>query len=75
MFQDAAVFLGVAAGIIMSELRKIEVSRPIGKRLASALPFLVVQPILARAPVPPLKPINARALFDSDRKRARGVLG
>jgi hypothetical protein len=69
MFQDAAVFLGVAAGILMSELRKIEVSSRWIQALATALPLLVAQPILARAPSAAAQAYNARALLDSGRKK------
>jgi hypothetical protein len=69
MFQDAAVFLGVAAGIAMSGLRNIEMPGRWVKVLASALPFLVAQPILARVPAVATQVYNVGALLDSDRKR------
>jgi len=69
MFQDAAVFLGVAAGIAMSGLRNIEMGGRWVKVLANALPFLVAQPILARVPAVATQVYNVGALLDSDRKR------
>lgn len=69
MFQDAAVFLGVAAGIMLSELRKSELRGRLARVLASALPFLVAQPILARVPDIAVQVYHSSALFDSDRKR------
>jgi hypothetical protein len=68
MFQDAAVFLGIAAAIAISELRKIEIARRWVKVSAGALPLLVAQPILARAPAVLAQAYNGRALLDSDRK-------
>jgi hypothetical protein len=74
MFQDAAVFLGVAAGVIMSELRKSEFRGRLAKVLASALPFLVAQPILARAPDIVVQVYHAPALLESDRRRRETFL-
>jgi hypothetical protein len=69
MFQDAAVFLGVVAGVIMSELRKSEFRRRLATVLASALPFFVAQPILARAPDIAVQVYRAPARLESDRRR------
>lgn len=69
MFQDAAVFLGVTAGVMMSELRKSEVRGGLARVVASALPFLVAQPVLARAPDTAVRAYHWRSLLDSDRKR------
>ena len=69
MFQDAAVFLGVAAGVMMSELRKPEVRGGLARVLASTLPFVVAQPVLARAPDGAVRAYHWRGLLDSDRKR------
>jgi hypothetical protein len=74
MFQDAAVFLGVAAGVLMSELRKSEFPKSewrgrLAMVLASALPFLIAQPILARAPDTAVQTYHWRGLLDFDRKR------
>ena len=74
MFQDAAVFLGVAAGVMMSELRKSEFRGRLARVLASALPFLAAQPILARAPDAAVQAYHGRALLDSDRRRQETFL-
>ncbi len=74
MFQDAAVFLGVAAGVMMSELRKSEFRGRLARVLASALPFLVAQPLLARAPDIAVQVYHAPALLDSDRRRQKTFL-
>jgi hypothetical protein len=74
MFQDAAVFLGVAVGVTMSELRKSEFRGRLARVLASALPFLVAQPILARAPGIAVQVYHAPALSDSDRRRQETFL-
>ncbi len=74
MFQDAAVFLGVAAGAMMSELRKSEFRGRLARVLASALPFLVAQPILARAPDIAVQVYHAPALLDSDRRKQETFL-
>ncbi len=69
MFQDAAVFLGVAAGVMMSELRKSEFRGRLAKVLSFTLPFVAAQPILARAPDVAAQVYHGRALLDADRKR------
>ena len=69
MFQDAAVFLGVTAGITLSELRKLEIHGRLAKVVLTALPFLAAQPILARAPDAAVQVYHARALLDADRTR------
>ena len=79
MFQDAAVFLGIAAGVMMSEVRKSEfpqlkVRGRFARLLASALPFLVAQPILARAPDVAVQVYDSRALLEADRKRQETFL-
>jgi hypothetical protein len=74
MFQDAAVFLGVAAGIMMSELRKFEIHGGLAKLALTALPFVVAQPILARAPDAAVQMYHGRALLDADRKRQETFL-
>ncbi|MGC1888175.1 MAG: hypothetical protein WA709_19115 [Stellaceae bacterium] len=74
MFQDAAVFLGVAAGVAMSELRKSEFRGRWDTVFASALPFLVAQPILARAPDIAVQVYHGPALLDSDRRRQETFL-
>jgi len=74
MFQDAAVFLGVAAGVMMSELRKSEFRGRLARVLASVLPFLVAQPILARVPDTAVQVYHGRALLDADRRRQETFL-
>jgi hypothetical protein len=74
MFQDAAVFLGVAAGVMMSELRKAEFRGRLARILASVLPFLIAQPILARAPDVADQVYHSRARLDADRKREETFL-
>jgi hypothetical protein len=79
MFQDAAVFLGVAAGVMMSELRKSEFPQlkfrgRLARVLASALPFLAAQPILARAPDYAVQVYHAPAHLDSDRRKQETFL-
>jgi hypothetical protein len=55
MFQDAAVFLAIAAGVGLHELRKhmtITASghEPIGRVALAVVPLLLAEPILARSP-------------------------
>jgi len=69
MFQDAAVFLGIAAGVMMSELRKLDSSSRIARILATALPVVAAQPILTRVPDVAAQVYHARRLLDSDSKR------
>lgn len=74
MFQDAAVFLGVAAGVTMSELRRSEGRGRLATIIAGALPFLIAQPILARAPDTAVQTYHWRDLLDFDRKRQKVFL-
>jgi hypothetical protein len=74
MFQDAAVFLGIAAGVMMSELRKSEFSGRLAKVLSFTLPFVAAQPILARAPDVAAQVYHGRAVLDADRKRQETFL-
>jgi len=74
MFQDAAVFLGVAVGVMMSELRKSGFRGRLVRVLASALPFLAAQPILARVPDTAAQAYHGRALLESDRRRQETFL-
>ena len=74
MFQDPAVFLGVAAGVMMSELRKSEFRGRLARVLASVLPFLIAQPILARAPDIVAQVYHSRSLLNSDRRRQETFL-
>ncbi len=74
MFQDAAVFLGVAAGVMMSELRKSEFRGRLAKVLYFTLPFVAAQPILARAPDVAAQVYHGRAVLDADSKRQETFL-
>jgi hypothetical protein len=74
MFQDAAVFLGIAAGVMMPEVRKSEFRGRLARLLTSALPFLIAQPILARGPDIAVQVYDSRALLESDRKRQETFL-
>jgi hypothetical protein len=69
MFQDAAVFLGVAAGIMLSEARRFAIHRGLTKAVVIAMPLLVAQPILSRAPDSLVYLYNTRALLEQDRVR------
>ena len=69
MFQDAAVFLGIAAGVMMSELRKREITSRFAGVLSLVLPFLIAEPILARVPEIAVQAYHIRAIVDADRKR------
>jgi hypothetical protein len=73
-FQDAAVFLGIAAGVMMSELRKSEFRGGLAKALSFTLPFVFAQPILARAPDAAARAYHARDLLDADHKRQEAFL-
>jgi hypothetical protein len=67
MFQDAAVFLGVAAGILFSEARRLGPQASLAKVLALALPLLLAQPILARGSDSLAHLSNSRALLEQYR--------
>jgi hypothetical protein len=69
MFQDAAVFLGVAAGIMLYELRK---SAAASGRFAGALAriaaLVLAQPILSRTPNAVLELAHPGTLLESNRQ-------
>lgn len=67
MFQDAAVFLGVAAGILFSEARRLGSRVGLTKVAAFALPLLLAQPILARSSDSFAHLYNSRALLEQYR--------
>src|SRR5215469_10377593 len=69
MFQDAAVFLGISAGVMMSELRKREITGRFAGVLSLVLPFLIAEPILARVSEIAAQAYHSRAIVDADRKR------
>jgi hypothetical protein len=73
MFQDTAIFLGVAAGVTFSVLRKKisceEISRGRFAVIAyGVMAFLLAQPILARSPNTFRQIFNSSALLDFNRK-------
>jgi hypothetical protein len=69
MFQDAAVFLGVAAGVMLYELRK---SAAVTRRFAGALPavaaLVLAQPILSRIPGTVRELSHSGALLEANRR-------
>ncbi|MBV9816544.1 MAG: hypothetical protein JO229_12420 [Alphaproteobacteria bacterium] len=69
MFQDAAVFLGIAAGVMMSELRKRDITGRFAGALPLVLPFLIGEPILARVPDIAAQAYHSRAILNADQKR------
>jgi hypothetical protein len=73
MFQDAAVFLAIAVGVMLHELRKrIAAPGPGRERLATvvlgAVPLLLAHPILARSPEAFGRVYNVGALLEFDRR-------
>jgi hypothetical protein len=79
MFQDAAVFLGVAAGIMLYELRlHIAASGDVHGRftqvVVGVLALLLAQPILARTPDAVVKVFDGRTLLDSNRRAEEAFL-
>jgi hypothetical protein len=64
----------VAAGVMMSELRKSEFSGRLAKVLSFTLPFVAAQPILARAPDVAAQVYRGRTVLDADRKRQETFL-
>ena len=79
MFQDAAVFLAIAAGVALHELRSRIVVRALARervaRVALSLsPLLLAQPILARSPQAFAQIYQAGNLFDIDRRAEQSFL-
>jgi len=79
MFQDAAVFLAIAAGVTLHELRSRIVVRALARervaRVALSLsPLLLAQPILARSPQAFAQIYQAGNLFDIDRRAEQSFL-
>ena len=77
MFQDAAVFVAIAAGVSLRELRSRILVGGLGLALAhqrvaklalSLSPLLLAQPILARCPQAFAQIYHAASLFDADRR-------
>jgi len=79
MFQDAAVFLAIAAGVTLHELRgRITVGGFAYERVAkvalSLSPLLLVQPILTRSPQAFAQIYHAGSLIDIDRRAEQSFL-
>jgi general stress protein CsbA len=79
MFQDAAVFLAIAAGVLLHELRSrlSAVASPSARGAKFALsiaPLLLAQPILARSPAAFAQIYHAGGLLEIDRQAERSFL-
>jgi len=79
MFQDAAVFLAVAAGVMLHELRNRMVSgvfahERVSKVALALAPLLLAEPILARSPQAFAQIHHAGGLLESDRQAERFFL-
>ena len=76
IFQDAAVFLAVASGVMLHELRGCITSEAAANALAakftlSVAPLLLAQPILARSPEAFAQIYRAGGLLEIDRRAER----
>jgi hypothetical protein len=75
MFQDAAVFLGVATGVLLYELRKaVGISGRFAGLLSAGAALLLAQPILARTPNALLQLSHTATLLESDREAEQTFL-
>ena len=79
MFQDAAVFLAIAAGVMLHELRiRIIAAGHARERVAKVAlalsPLLLAQPILARSPQAFAQIFHPGGLLDFDRRAERSFL-
>jgi hypothetical protein len=79
MFQDAAIFLAIAAGVTFTELRKrITIGASASERMARVVlavaPLLLAQPILARTPQAIAQIYDAEDLLSADRRAERTFL-
>ena len=79
MFQDAAVFLAVAAGVMLHELRSRTIAgAPAHERVAKVAltlsPLLLTQPILARTPQAFAQIYHVSGLLDIDRRAEQSFL-
>lgn len=77
MFQDAAVFLGIAAGITLQELRKRDIAAeaaPITKLALGVAPLLLAQPILARSPQAIAQAFHVGDTLENIRRAERSFL-
>lgn len=79
MFQDAAVFLAVAAGVVLHELRNRMVAgvfayEGVPKVALALAPLLLAEPILARSPQAFAQIHHAGDLLEIDRQAERSFL-
>ena len=79
MFQDAAVFLAIAAGVMLHELRgritaEASASSRAAKFALSVAPLLLAQPILARSPEAFAQIYHTGGLLEIDRRAERSFL-
>jgi hypothetical protein len=79
LFQDAAVFLAVAAGVMLHELRgcitaEASANARAAKFALSVAPLLLAQPILARSPEAFAQIYRAGGLLEIDRRAERSFL-
>lgn len=79
MFQDAAVFLGIASGIALQGLRRRIAAEPdtrgrLAKIAAVAFVILLAQPIWARVPEIAVQLAHSSALLESDRRAEKVFL-
>ena len=79
MFQDAAVFLAIAAGVALHELRKrmatvTSASDRMAKVVLGVAPLLLAQPILARSPQALAQIYDVGHLLEVDRSAERAFL-
>jgi hypothetical protein len=79
LFQDAAVFLAVAAGVALHELRKRITAGAFGsegmaKIVLGVAPLLLAQPILARSPQAIAQIYRAGDLLEAERGAERSFL-
>ena len=73
MFQDAAVFLALAAGVMLHEVRNrtiagVLANEQVAKIALTLSPLLLAQPILARTPQAFAQIYHASGLLDLDRR-------
>ena len=79
MFQDAAVFLAIAAGVTLHELRSRIIAgglahERVAKVALSLSPLLLAQPILAKSPQAFAQIYHAGSLLDIDRRAQQSFL-
>lgn len=79
MFQDAAVFLAVAAGVTLHELRRRIIAgesahQRTAKLVLSVAPLLLAQPILARSPQAFVRIVHAGDTLEIYRRAERSFL-